>query len=227
MGFGSQPTNGFKASCHVHSLSWLCGVTLGLRPCSTAPLALGESSFGGVVQAVWPGPAGRWHSTCISHSGDAGGAARGGGCCSHAPRPRAQLDAELTSVVWQEGPPRGHCPAGYGVCWEVGSRMGLCPLHWNRGIILQLSRSCGCRGGEGARGWEGRSCGGVSLGAEVGCIVFLGGRMGCRMGCHALWHWTRRWGGRRTVQWWHQDPFGPWGCMMPPSTGRCSGAAEL
>lgn len=86
--------------------------------------------LGGRGRGVWavrPGPAGRWHSTCISHGGDAGGAARGGGCCSHTPRPQAQLGAELTSVVWQEGPPRGRChPWVWGVLGGWG-RDGLVP----------------------------------------------------------------------------------------------------
>lgn len=100
------------------------------------------------------GPAGRWHSTCISHRpvacqrGDAGGPCAGVARCSHAPGSACLCSAaELTSVVWQEELPRGcPCPAPPEPPPEPGrvpprigeSRMGSCPLPWHGDSLVSL-----------------------------------------------------------------------------------------
>lgn len=117
---------------------WVCDPNpcLGLRgqgPSILVPTA--SPSLGRPVRVLgWHravGPEGRWHSTCISHRpvacqrGDAGGPCAGAARCSHAAgSARLGSTAELTSVVWQEEPPRGvparplshsTCPPGLGV----------------------------------------------------------------------------------------------------------------
>jgi len=108
---------------------------LGLWGQGLSPLGLGTPQhcflLGRLAKVSgWPGPEGRWHSTCISHRpaacqhGDAGGPCAGAACCSHAAgSTRLGSAAELTSVVWQEEPPRG-CP-----CPAPQSRGG-CPRDW-------------------------------------------------------------------------------------------------